>query len=37
MARNYLALKHITDIKKLEENNELAEANINNMPGNKDI
>jgi hypothetical protein len=36
MARNYLALKRITNIKELEENNKLAEANTNNMPGNKD-
>jgi hypothetical protein len=36
MARNYLAPKHITNIKELEEDNELAEANTDNMPGNKD-
>jgi hypothetical protein len=37
MARNYLVPKHITDIKELEENNELIEANTDNMPGNKNI
>ena len=37
MARDYLVLKHITNIKELEKNNELIEANINNMPGNKNI
>jgi hypothetical protein len=35
MARNYLVLKHITNIKELEKDNKLAEANINNIPGNK--
>jgi hypothetical protein len=37
MAYNYLVLKHITNIKELEKNNKLIEANIDNMPGNEDI
>jgi hypothetical protein len=37
MARDYLVLKHITNIKELEEDNKLIETNINNMPGNKNI
>jgi hypothetical protein len=36
MARDYLVLKHITNIKELEKDNKLAEANTNNVPGNKD-
>jgi hypothetical protein len=28
--------KHITDIKKLEEDNKLAEADTDNIPGNED-
>jgi hypothetical protein len=35
MAYNYLVPKHITNIKELEKDNELIEANIDNIPGNK--
>jgi hypothetical protein len=36
MARNYLVPKRITNIKELEEDDKLAEANTDNMPGNED-
>jgi hypothetical protein len=36
MACDYLVPKHITNIKELKKNNKLAEANTNNIPGNKD-
>ena len=35
MARNYLVLKYITNIKELEKNNKFIEANTNNILGNK--
>jgi hypothetical protein len=37
MAYNYLVPKRITNIKELEKDNELAEANMDNVPGNKNI
>jgi hypothetical protein len=36
MARNCPAPKRITDIKELEEDDELAEADTDNVPGNED-
>jgi hypothetical protein len=35
IAYNYPVLKYITNIKELEENNKLIEANTDNIPGNK--
>jgi hypothetical protein len=36
IACNYLVPKYITDIKELEEDNKLTEADTDNIPGNKD-
>ena len=36
MVRDYLVLKRITDIKELQEDNKLIEANIDNISGNKE-
>jgi hypothetical protein len=35
MARNCPVPKYITDIKELEEDNKLIEANTDNIPGNE--
>jgi hypothetical protein len=37
MACNYPVPKYITNIKELEEDNKLIEADIDNIPGNEDI
>jgi hypothetical protein len=36
MARNCPVPKRITDIKELEKDDKLAEANTDNIPGNED-
>jgi len=36
MVRDYLVLKRITDIKELREDDELTEANIDNVSGNEE-
>jgi hypothetical protein len=36
MARDCPVPKRITDIKELEEDDELAEADTDNIPGNED-
>jgi hypothetical protein len=36
MARDYPVLKRITDVKELQEDEELAEANIDDVSGNED-
>jgi hypothetical protein len=37
MAYNCPVLKYITNIKELEKDNKLIEANTDNIPGNKDV